>query len=151
MVGWYPCCCDEDESGCSCCSGTTPTTASVQISGTSGGAGGICTNFDGTYVLDLQLLVNCAYRYEAWIYAPFRLKAIVSVAISCAGSDTLIDVQLMAQDAIGSKTTTWIWRKTVSGKPVDCAAERTGFTEVSVTAGIFGHACDTTFPTMVYN
>jgi hypothetical protein len=75
----------------------------------------------------------------------------VRVAFYCSGSDTIIEVFVLVGDSMGSKSTGWTWRKTVTGKPIDCTAERTGFTEIGVTTGIFGDACSTTFPTMVLN
>lgn len=147
---WYPCC--GTTTGCPCCSGTTPSTVSLTISGISGGAGGICTNANGTYTLDNQApSENCSFRYQQWIVAPFRLRVTTSVDFACSGSDTIITVIFTVDDSVGSKSTGWTWTKTVTGKPIDCSASRTGFTESGVTTGIFGDACDTTFPTMSLN
>ncbi len=150
MAKWYPCC-GEDGPVCACCSGTVPSTVSVTISGVGGGAGGICTNANGTYVLTGSLVENCNYSYDQWIVDPFRLRVWVTAGFTCSGSDTIISVSFTVGDSAGSKTTGWTWTKTISGKPIDCAAERTSFTESGVTTGIFGDACDTTFPTMVFN
>jgi hypothetical protein len=147
---WYPCC--GATSGCACCSGTTPTTISLTVSGITGGSGGICTNANGTYTLDIQPpSENCGYRFEQWIVAPTRLRVIATVGFTCSGSDTMISVSFTVDDSVGNKSTGWTWTKTISGKPIDCSANRTSFTESGVTTGIFGDACDTTFPTMSMN